>query len=102
MTRTYSISTTFGNKTSWINNISAAVGYNIAKSDSINISGSRKIPSKVGKKKVKEMHYKAYAIYEVKSYDLQINRGRKWEKCGSGTAKRAYGIKFQHEYIYKK
>lgn len=101
VTRTYSVSGSIGDKTSWANTISAAVGYNVAKSDNISISGNRKVPSKVGGKKVKEMHYKAYAIYEVKSYDIQINKGKKWEKCGSGTAMRAYGIKFEHDYIYK-
>ncbi len=81
--------------------ISIAVGYNVTLKDSLSITGSCTVPKKNNGKKVKTMSYNAYAIYQVKTFDLEYSNGINRKKVGSGTAKRAYGIKFQRKYTYK-
>lgn len=82
--------------------ISAAVGWNVTGSTSIGITGSYKIPKTYNGKKVKTGTLNAYAIYKVKKFDAYAwyQSTNKTEKLGTGTVKKAYGVKFKKSHTY--
>lgn len=83
--------------------ISAGVGWNVTGSSSISISGSYKVPSKIGNKKVKSCKFTANTVYKTKQFDVQKMawNSTKWAKQGTGTVKKAYGVSFKKSFTYK-
>lgn len=84
--------------------VSASVGFNISKTNSVTSTGSYKVPSKHNKKKVKRVSINGHYVYHTRkcyAYKMAWNSGT-WKKKGTITAKRAYGIRFTKKYTYKK
>lgn len=83
--------------------LSAGIGWNTTGSTKISISGSYKVPSKVGTKNVKTATLKAHTVYKTKKYNVQKMAWNSfsWEHNGTGTAKKAYGVSFKKSYTYK-
>ncbi len=104
ISQTKSISTSFsGSFGASAKVISAGVGWNVTGSTSISISGTYKIPSKVGKRQVKTCTLKAHTIYKTKTYTVQSKawNAKNWSNRGSGAVKKAYGISFKKNFSYK-
>ena len=86
--------------------ISAGLGFNISKSVSVTISGSRTVPTTHNGRKVATMTLKAYPTYQIYTYTIQrhksiggVNYG--WSNYGTGTCKRPIGFFFTSSYTYK-
>lgn len=94
------ISASFGASAKVLN---AGIGWNTTGSTSISISGSYKVPSKVGTQQVKTGTLKAHTVYKTKKYNVQKMawNSTKWTTSGSGTAKKAYGVSFKKSFTYK-
>ena len=83
--------------------ISAAVGWNVTKTERISVTGSAKVPYKVGKKKVKRGVLSAYPMYKTKKYDVYygIQNTKKDRKKGTGVTMKPIGTHFKMSYTYK-
>ena len=83
--------------------LTAGIGWNTTGSTSISISGSYKVPSTVGSKRVKTCTLKAHTVYKTKKYNVQKMawNSTKWKTSGSGVAKKAYGVSFKKSFTYK-
>lgn len=94
------ISASFGASAKVLN---AGIGWNTTGSTSISISGSYKVPSKVGTKQVKTGTLKAHTVYKTKKYNVQKMawNSTTWKTSGSGTAKKAYGVSLKKTFTYK-
>ncbi|EOH95913.1 hypothetical protein UAY_03339 [Enterococcus moraviensis ATCC BAA-383] len=104
ITQTKSISTSLSGSFGASNKvISASVGWNVTGSTSIAISGSYKVPSKIGNKKVKNCKLTAHTVYKTKKFDVHKMpwNSTKWSKQGTGTVKKAYGVSFKKSFTYK-
>ena len=77
--------------------ISASVGFNVTSSESIQISGSDTVPSKVGAREVSRMTLTAYPLYDYYTYDVYQNG----TYFTSGRASHAVGVTFRRTYEYK-
>lgn len=89
---TYSTSISVNAKT-----ITAGVGFSVTGSETINISGSYKVPSTYNGKKVIKGYLEAYPIYNKKTFTIQSKPaiGGSWSNVGSGSASRPYGVSFK-------
>lgn len=94
------VSASFGASTKVLN---AGIGWNTTGSTSMSMSGSYKVPSKVGTKQVETGTLKAYTVYKTKNYKVQkiAWNSTMWTTSGSGTAKKAYGVSFKKTFTYK-
>jgi len=86
--------------------ITSAVGYDVTSSDSIQISGSRTVPSYHNGRAVAKMYLDAYPIYQTTNFTVQRKKHYnlvpyEWENYGSGYARHPYGVSFSERYIYR-
>lgn len=94
------VSGTFGASNS---TISAAVGWSVTGSSSVTVSGSYKVPTKIGNKYVKRGYLDAYPKFKTKLYDVYYGiQGTSSEvKKGTGTTRKAIGVSFKKRHTYK-
>lgn len=106
--KTKSVSCTYSCSVSAITaaKITAAVGYDVTKSESVEISGTATVPSTHNGKTVKKMTYTAYPIYKTKSFTVQRKKHigayhmLPWKDYSTGYARRPYGVDFEKTYTY--
>lgn len=88
--------------------ISTSVGFTISKKYSVSYDGEYKVPSKVGKKKVKKVSIATYVVYATKKYDVyKLTKVTWWgkhefKKQGTGKAHKPYGFEYRKTFTYKK
>ncbi len=94
------ISSSFGASNSAL---TASLGWDVTKSESVSISGSVKVPNTVNGKKVAKLAFEAYPVYKTKKFDVHKMPWYSiyWNLEGTGTAKKAYGVEYKKTYTYK-
>lgn len=83
--------------------LTASLGWDVTKSESVSISGSVKVPNTVNGKKVAKLAFEAYPVYKTKKFDVHKMPWYSiyWNLEGTGTAKKASGVEYKKSYTYK-
>lgn len=76
--------------------INACVGFNVTSSESISVSGSYTVPSRLNGRNVSVGHLIAYPLYDCYSFDVYMSS----YYLSSGTAKHAVGCTFLKTHTY--
>ncbi|MEH7452849.1 hypothetical protein [Gottfriedia acidiceleris] len=104
ISQTKSVATTISSSYGASNSaLTASLGWDVTKSESVSISGSVTVPNTVNGKKVAKLALKAYPVFKTKKYDVLKMPWYSiyWSLEGTGTAKKAYGVEYKKTYTYK-
>lgn len=104
ISQTKSVATTISSSYGASNSaLTASLGWDVTKSESVSISGSVTVPNTVNGKKAAKLALKAYPVFKTKKYDVLKMPWYSiyWSLEGTGTAKKAYGVEYKKTYTYK-
>lgn len=77
--------------------VSAAVGFDVTASESLNVAAEAWVPQTAGEKTVSSMRLTSTPVYAYYSYDVYFGQNR----IATGTAKRLVGACFQRGFAYR-
>ena len=79
------------------NLVSAAVGFDVTGTESLNVAAEAGVPQTVGEKTVSSMRLEQTPVYAYYSYDVYFGQSR----VATGMAKRLVGACFQRSFAYR-